>query len=222
MVDSEASLGLQFVNTTSTTTIDDSAKRIIRENASHYGRRARTRSRGDYKKSPSMTRTDGSTISQVHRFRLGPEGLKRTLKKPRKINRNFTNPSIPSDKQPSTVNASPALQLLAGTSRLALTKPRQRIISREDESGSFPESSFRTTFSPPLDSSSPENIAELIRWTNEQQRTWSKMLLWPRGNSLCGPSSCAMDPFNAMSLHITPREQILIRYYCEYKSKYGS
>jgi hypothetical protein len=226
IVDSEASLGLQFVNTTSTTTIDDSAKRIIRGNASHYGRRARAPSRRACPKSPSMKRTDGSTTGQVHRFRLGPEGLKLTSNKRAnkrgKRSLNFTSPSIGSDKQPSAVRASPALQRLAGTSRLAVTRPRQRIIARENEENKlFPESSFRTAIGPPPDDSSQENVAELVRWTKEQQLTWLKTLLYPRGSSLYGLSSCAMDPFDAMSLNITPREQILIRDYCEYKSKYG-
>ncbi|OBT55996.1 hypothetical protein VE04_05747 [Pseudogymnoascus sp. 24MN13] len=165
-----------------------------------------------------MKRTDGSTTGQVHRFRLGPEGLKLTSNKRAnkrgKRSLNFTSPSIGSDKQPSAVRASPALQRLAGTSRLAVTRPRQRIIARENEENKlFPESSFRTAIGPPPDDSSQENVAELVRWTKEQQLTWLKTLLYPRGSSLYGVSSCAMDPFDAMSLNITPREQILIRDY---------
>jgi hypothetical protein len=223
IVDSEEAPDLQFVNTISTTIIDESSKRVIRRHASRYAQRATRPSSSASPNSPTKTHTDDSTPGQVHRFRLGRQGLKQTSNQPRQVTRNFT--ILRSDEQPSTVTAAPVYQPFAGIFRLsqAASNSRQRTINREDEEDedeSCSEFTFETTFGQTSDDSSQE-VVELVRCGTEQQQTWLEMLLSTRGISMYGPSSSAMDPFNAMSLNITSREQILLRYCCKYKSKHG-
>lgn len=99
---------------------------------------------------------------------------------------------------------------------------RRKIIDRGDEvAESTPEPIFGTAFGQTLLDSSPENDVELVRWTRQPRQTWPEMLDSLRGQSLYGPSSNSIDPFNALSLNISPREQVLLQYYCKrnYKSR---
>jgi hypothetical protein len=204
---------LQFVNTTSTTTIDESSKRVIRKHASRH--------RG-WRTLGGASTNAAATAGQVHRFRLGPQGLKHTSNQPRQISQNVTILSLRSDDQPSKASAAPIF--LPGPARpgQAASKSRQGRISREeDEDEVFVESVFRTAVRQPLDDPSQEEFLELVGWATEQHKTWLESLLSLRGVSLYSPSSSAMDPFNAMALTITPREQVLVRYYCKYASKHG-
>jgi len=204
---------LQFVNTTSTTTIDESSKRVIRKHASRH--------RG-WRTSSGASTNAAATAGQVYRFRLGPQGLKHTSNQPRQIGQNVTILSLRSDDQPSKASAAPIF--LPGPARRgqAASKSRQGRINREeDEDEVFVESVFRTAARQPLDDPSQEEFLELIGWATEQHKSWLESLLSLRGVSLYSPSSSAMDPFNAMALTITPREQVLVRYYCKYASKHG-
>jgi hypothetical protein len=222
VVDSEEAPDLQFVNTVSATILDELSKRVIRRHASLYAQRATRPSSSASLNSPAKTHTDDSTPGQVHRFRLGRQGLKQTLNQPRQVTRNFT--ILRSDEQPSAVTAAPVYQPFAGIFCLsqAASNSRQIIINTEDEEDeSCSEFTFKTTLGQTSDDSSQEVVEQLVIWGAEQQRTWLEMLLSTRGISMYGPSSSAMDPFNAMSLNITSREQILLRYCCKYKCKHG-
>ncbi|KAG0651186.1 hypothetical protein D0Z07_2276 [Hyphodiscus hymeniophilus] len=59
-----------------------------------------------------------------------------------------------------------------------------------------------------------QNIFELIQSDNRYGEVGLDPLMY-RGSSIFSLKSEAMDPFNAMALPITPREQVLLRYYCE-------
>jgi hypothetical protein len=102
------------------------------------------------------------------------------------------------------------------------TQPRQvlkKIMNREDEvDDSIPEPVFGTVFGiTPVDSNL-EYAGELVRLAREPRQTWLETLHSLRSHSLYGPSSGSMDPFNAMSLNITIREQELLHYYCKLNS----
>lgn len=212
---SEEPPDLQFVNITRTTTIDDVSKRVIRKHASRH--KAKLTSNG-------ASINAAATKGQVHRFRLGPEGLKHTSNQPRQISQEFTILSLRSDEQPSKSSAAPVFRPSPGTARLgqAAFKSRQgRINSNEDGDEVFPESGFRTVVSQPLGDLSQEESLAHAGWAPKQHKTWLESLGTPRGVSLYSPSSGAMDPFNAMALTITPREQVLVRYYCKYTSKHA-
>jgi hypothetical protein len=203
------------VNTTSTTTIDESAKRVIRKHASRH--------RGWRTSSGASTNTT-ATAGQVHRFRLGPQGLKHTSNQPRQFSQNFTLLSLRSEEQPSKASAEPIFRPSHGTVRpgQATSKSRHGSINRkEDENEVFAESVFRTAVGRPLDDPSLEESLELVGWATEQHKIWLETLLISRGVSLYSPSSSAMDPFDAMALTITPRVQALVRYYCKYAFKHG-
>jgi hypothetical protein len=195
------------VNTTSTTTIDELSKRVIRKHASRH--RA-------WRTSSGASTNAVATAGQVHRFRLGPQGLKHTSNQPRQISQNFTILSLRSDDYPSKASAAPIS--LPDTSRpsQAASKSRQGSVNREEgENEVFVKSVFRTAVGQPLDDPNQEETLELVGWATEQHKTWLESLLSLRGVSLYSPSSSAMDPFNAMALTITPREQVLVRYYCK-------
>jgi hypothetical protein len=194
VIDSEEIVDLQFVNTTSTGTIDELSKRVVRECASRYGSRAKPSS-GASTKSPETHANPSGSAGQIHRFRLGPHGLKHT------------------PKQPLTMSA-----------RLgqAASQSKQKTVDREDkEEESFPEPVSRATLGHAQVNPSLEKAGERGRWAGERQQTWLRMLEFPRGNSIYGPSSGAMDPFSSMSLNITPREEIWLHHYCKHKFKHG-
>jgi hypothetical protein len=203
------------VNTTSTTTLDESSKRVIRKHASKH--RA-------WRTSSGASTNTVATEGQVHRFRLGPQGLKHTSNQPRQISQNFTILSLRSDEQPSEASAEPIFRPSHGTARpgQAASKSREGVVNREeDENERFVESVLRTAVGQPLDDPNQEESLELVEWATEQHKTWLESLLNLRGVALYSPSSNAMDPFNAMALTITPREQVLVRYYCKYANKHG-
>jgi hypothetical protein len=202
------------VNTTSTTTIDESSKRVIRKHASRH--RA-------WRTSTGASTNTVATAGQVHRFRLGPQGLKHTPNQPRQVSQNITILSHRSDDQPSGAS-NPIFRPSHGTARpgQAASKSREGVLNRgEDKNEVFVESVFRTAVGQPLDDPNQEESLELVGWATEQHKIWLASLLSLRGVSLYSPSSNAMDPFNAMALTITPREQVLVRYYCKYASKHG-
>jgi hypothetical protein len=121
-------------------------------------------------------------------------------------------------------SAAPIFQPSPGTARpgQAASKSIQGSINRDgDEDEAFAEPVFAMVVGQSLDDPSQEESLELVGWAREQYKTWLESLLTTRGVSLYGPSSSAMDPFNAMALTITPREQVLVRYYCKYTSKHG-
>jgi hypothetical protein len=171
------------VNTTSTTIMDASSKRVVRKHASRYAYRAKPPASGGSTSSPNMY-THGSMASQIHRFRLGRQGLKHTSSRPRPIG--------------------------------------QKNMDRADEvDESTPELVFEAAFGQTPVESSLENAGELVRWAREPRKAWLETLHSLRGHSLYGPSSGSMDPFNAVSLNITHREQVLLQYYCKRNSKLG-
>jgi hypothetical protein len=197
------------VNTTSTTTLDESSKRAIRKHASRH--RA-------WRTSGGASTNAVATAGQVHRFRLGPQGLKHTSNQPRQISQNFTILSLRSDEQPSDGSAEPIFRSSHGTAHpsQAASKSREGLINRkDDENEALVESAFRTAVGQPLDDSNQEESLELVGWATEQHKIWLESLLSLRGVALYSPSSNAMDPFNAMALTITTREQVLVRYYCK-------
>ncbi|KAE8447504.1 hypothetical protein EG329_010634 [Mollisiaceae sp. DMI_Dod_QoI] len=205
--DSEETADLQFVNTTNTATIDESSKRVIRKQASRHG--AKPTSSG-------ASTNPVATTGQVHRFRLGPKGMKHTSNQPRQIRQKFTILSLRPDEQPSNAAATPLRTLLgtaAGPSQAAFTSRPANSNREEEDDELFAESVFATAVGQPLDDPSQEESLELVGWATEQHKSWLSSLLTSRGVSLYGPSSNAMDPFNAMALTITPREQVLVRYY---------
>jgi hypothetical protein len=190
---------LQFVTTTSTVAIDESSKRVIRQHASRHVYRARPQPAHAGASSPATTRKrpNAATGGQIHRFRLGPQGLKHTPNQPPQVSQNFTILSLKEQEQPAT---KPVQQGPASTRG----NHDDEDGPREDEFGG-------------LVLGQPRGFAgarELVRGAKEQQQTWIEPFLFSAGSSLFGPSSGTMDPFNAMALPITPREQILLRYYC--------
>jgi hypothetical protein len=80
---------LQFVTTTSTVAIDGLSKRAIRKHASRYAYRAKPVPGAG---TSTATRKPYSTArgGQIHRFRLGPQGLKHTPNQPPQVSKNFT------------------------------------------------------------------------------------------------------------------------------------
>jgi hypothetical protein len=199
---------------TSTTTIDEVSKRAIRKHASRN--KAKLTSTGPITNA-------AATNGQVQRFRLGPQGMKHTSNQPRQLSQKFTILSLRLDEQPSKSSATPVFRP-SRAARLgqAASKSRQGHINRnEDGDEVFPESNFRTVVGKPLDDLTQEESLEHVGWTQKQHKTKLESLLTPRGVSLYSPSSNTLDPFNAMALTITPREQALIRYYCKYISKHG-
>jgi hypothetical protein len=210
---------LEFVTTTSTVAIDESSKRAIRKQASRYAYRAKSQ--------PSQNGTNPATTArripkaaaggQIHRFRLGPQGLKHTPNQPPQVSENFTIVSLKSEELPAT---EPVLQ--ASTSKGGVLGFKQRfpyskvnIVENDEEDEPVEESSSSSMFSKVGGFYEHPGPLDPIRKGREQQQTWLEPLLFSRGGSFFGPSSGAMDPFNAMALPITPREQILLRYYCK-------
>lgn len=209
---------LQFVTTTSTVAIDESSKRAIRKHASRYGYREKPRASQSGTSTPKTTRKPPSaaTGGQIHRFRLGPQGLKHTPNQPPQVSKNFTILSLKSEELPSDP-VPQASTSIGGVPyfgpEFSQSKGKVFEVDEEDEPG---EDSFtRIGFGQSGKFSGEQGSVELVRWAREQKQTWLESLLFSRGTSLFGPSSGLMDPFNAMSLSVTPREQILLRHYCK-------
>ena len=214
----EETSSLQFVTTTSTVAIDESSKRAIRKHASRYVYREKPQASQSGTNTSKTTRKPPSAAAggQIHRFRLGPHGLKHTPNQPPQVSKNFTiltlksedPPRKPVSQAPTSIGDVPYIG-----PEFSQSKGKAFEEDEEDEPG---EDSFtRIGFGQSGNFSGEQGSVELISWAREQKQTWLEPLLFSRGTSLFGPSSGLMDPFNAMPLSITPREQILLRHYCK-------
>jgi hypothetical protein len=142
--------------------------------------------------------------------------LKHTPNQPPQVSKNFTILSLKPDEPPSKP-ATPAPTSIGGIPifQQEFTKSEGKVF--EDDEGDEPDEDLftRSKFGQFGNFSGQQDSVELVRWAKEQNQTWLEPFLSSRGTSLSGPSSGLMDPFNAMSLSITPREQILFRHYCK-------
>lgn len=210
---------LQFVTTTSTVAIDESSKRAIRKHASRYVYRAKPQQSQDGNtRAAPRNAPKAASGGQIHRFRLGPQGLKHTPNQPPQVSQNFEIISLKSDEQAAIKPVPEASKSRSGVTYVGneSSKSRGKInIGGDDEEGQPGEESF-TSNSPSqsVGFSRHQGSSELVQQGRGQQGTWQQPLTFSQGSSLFGPSSGTMDPFNAMALPITPREQILLRYYC--------
>lgn len=203
---------LQFVTTTGTVAIDETSKRAIRKHASRYVYRTKPQSSQNVASPAAATRRRPKAAAggQVHRFRLGPKGLKHTPNQPAQVSRNFTILSLKSDEpDPKKAVAKSSIPIGAvPVSGSRSSKPKRNVID-DDEDEDEPDETSSTE-----DLSWDQSSSEVARQGRDQQKRWLVPLIFARGGSLFGPSSGTMDPFNAMALPITPREQILLRHYC--------
>ena len=208
------------MNTTSKAVIDNESKRVIREYTSRRSWRAKNLSIGA-SMSSRVDRHASRTTGQIHRFRLGPKGLKDTSNQLRKLRQDFSVTSLKSDEQPSTVSTTCRVPPFCNIPDLGrtLSESRRRIIEKVDEDELCPGCKHNTAFSHQLDDFIPENCLMAVGSAADQQQAWVETLPSLQVNPLHSPSSNAMDPFNTMSVNISPREQLLLRYYCKYKSK---
>lgn len=205
---------LQFVTTTGTLAIDESSKRKIRKHASRYVYREKPSSGTA---APKSTRKPPNAAAggQIHRFRLGPQGLKHTPNQPPQVSQNFTILSLKSDDPPSKS----ALEAPASVGGVPCVGQEARqskgnVFEEGDEDEPGEEVFAGTTSDQSRDFSGKQKLVQLVGWAKEEQPAWLDPQLYSRGTSIFEPSSGLMDPFNAMSLDITRREQILLRHYC--------
>lgn len=209
---------LKFVTTTSTVAIDESSKRAIRKHASRYVYRSKPQpSQGGA--NPATTTKKPPTAAaggQIHRFRLGPQGLKHTPNQPPQVSQNFTILSLKSDEPEAGKHVAEAPTSIGGIPGFGprFSQSKGKIVEDDEEDEPGEEPSTGIVFSQPGGFSGNKDSFELVQQARVQQEGWLEPLLFSRGGSLFGPSSGTMDPFNAMALPITPREQILLRYYC--------
>ena len=205
---------LQFVTTTSTVAIDESSKRAIRKHASRYVYHGKPPQFPGGNTSSNKEAVEGAAGGQIHRFRLGPQGLKHTPNQPPQVSRNFEIISVKSDRTMTKPKEERAP--LPGGIRSRgnnIHRPKRNVL-QEDEDDELDVEPFSGTVSGQSGRSPIQQTSvELIRRGVEQHQ-----LFVSQGSSIFGPSSGAMDPFNAMALPITPREQILLRYYCLYST----
>jgi len=214
-------LGLQFVNVTDTVSIDESSKGLIRRHASRYAYRR------DKEQPPSkadLTATSKpvkpGAASQVHRFRLGPHGLTHTPNQPAQFNQNLIILSGPNPRSKrraapqKPVTSSPTIRTGdSSRARDGKAPPQDGKANTEQLDFSDPADGHALV---PVEKIAPqEDEVELIRWAREQEHPWLGSLFRTHGSS---PSyelaAGALDPFNAMSLPVTRREQALLWHYC--------
>jgi hypothetical protein len=198
---------LQFVTTTSTVAIDESSKRAIRKHASRYMYRARPQQSQAGNNPATRNARKGAAGGQIHRFRLGPQGLKHTPNQPPQVSQNFEIISVKSEDERER---RPLVEAPTSINSVYFFRQESESIVEDDDE----DKKGKGIMSSQPGGFFDQGSFELLRH-GRQQETGLESLLSSRGGSLFGLSSGTMDPFNAMALPITPREQILLRYYCK-------
>ena len=207
---------LQFVTTTSTVVIDELSKKAIRKHASRYVYRSKPQPFQGGKISGTDRRVPkGASGGQVHRFRLGSQGLKHTPNQPPQVSQKFEIFSVKGDEE------SEAKPKIDGTTSVldgpffgqGIFESPGSIFEEDGEEQVDVGLSFGNFYTHSGGIFRLRDSFELIQHGKRHKVSGLNSLLFPRGGSLFGPSSGTMDPFNAMALPITPREQVLLRYY---------
>ena len=212
-------MGLQFVNVTDTVSIDESSRGLIRRHASRYAYR-QDQSPGKASAPSTSKPHKPGAASQVHRFRLGPQGLRDTPNQPAQFGQNLIILSRPNVR--SKPRTAPRKQATA--SPIARKADSSNTRNGKGPSQEEEANASHFDFSAPADANSlvpfqriapQEDEVEFIRWAQEEQ-PWLGSLFRPYETSPSyEPGPGALDPFNVMALPITRREQALLWHYCK-------
>jgi hypothetical protein len=192
---------LQFVNTTGSVTLDEASRMEVRAQAMRdWHRRKKQQSycgdsatRGADSSSGCVT----TPTTRTHRFKLGARSL---LPRPPVLSRPKTRPKdayCPELEQEHELALRPHENVFVA----APTAPQDGQVMHTTATEGKPLPSTDT-----LQSSKPKKA--------EQQWLWNLEYFLQTDTLHNAPSSGALDPFNAMSLLITPRTQQLLHYSC--------